>query len=44
MAGVFPMQPGVLKGVCRLLDPRRAQPGLQALQQQLMGQLDLARC
>ena len=40
---VFPMQPGVLKlGVCRLLDSRRAQPGLQALQQQLMAQLDLA--
>ena len=40
---VFPMQPGVLKlGVCRLLDPRRPQPGLQALQQQLLAQLDLA--
>lgn len=40
---VFPMQPGVLKlGVCRLLDPRRPQPGLQTLQQQLLAQLDLA--
>ncbi len=40
---VFPMQKGVLKlGVCRLLDPRRHQPGLQSLQQQLMAKLDLA--
>ena len=37
------MQKGVLKlGVCRLLDPRRHQPGLQSLQQQLMAKLDLA--
>jgi flavin-dependent dehydrogenase len=41
---VFPMQPGVLKlGVCRLLDPDRAQPALNPLLAGLLQRLGLSQ-
>jgi flavin-dependent dehydrogenase len=41
---VFPMQPGLLKlGVCRLLDPQRAQPPLAPLLERLLERLFSSR-